>query len=114
MLDTLYDETDKVEITPYINKTTRTRSLNQVVNTALSGIPHIQNIGMITYQTQVEFVLHESDDNVLLRAWQRGNLIKVVDNSVTRTGYIIDLVLSDEYAEGYHSGVLLLQEEAEL
>lgn len=111
MADTLYNETEKVEITPHIAKTVRTPSLAQVVNTALNGLAHIQNIGIITYQTEVEFVIHQDNDSLLLSAWRKGNLIKVVDGSVTRYGYIIRLELGEDYAEGYHTGTILLQEE---
>lgn len=111
MLDTLYDESKKVEITPYIAKTVRTPSLTQVVNTALNGLAHVQNIGSVTYQTKVEFVLHKDNDPLLLSAWHQGNLMKVVDDSVIRYGYIIKLELGEDYADGYHTGAILLQEE---
>lgn len=111
MTDTLYNETEKVEITPYVAKTVRTPFLAQVINTALNGLAHIQNIGVVTYQTEVSFVIHRDRDSLLMSAWQRGNLIKVVDDSITRYGYIIRLELGEDYAEGYHTGVILLQEE---
>ena len=111
MSDTLYNATLGVEITPHIGKTIRTPSLPQVVNVALNGLPHIQNVGLISYQLQVEFVIHQNMDGTLLTAWQNGNLIKVVDDGVTRFGYITKLTFGKDYAEGYHTGTIVLQEE---
>lgn len=111
MPDTLYDVTRSLEITPFISKTVRTPSLTQVVNVSMNGLPHIQNIGTVSYQTRVEFVLHKSSDPLLMDSWHKGNLMKVVDDSVERFGYIIGLELGEDYADGYHTGSILLQEE---
>ena len=111
MPDTLYNSTKRMEITPHISGTVRTPSLTQVRNVSLNGLPHIQNIGVVSYQLQVKFVIHDSRDDLLLSSWQDGDLIKVVDDNQTHQGYILDLTLSPEYAEGYHEGEILLQEE---
>ena len=111
MSDTLHNETTGVEITPFIAKTIRTPSLTQVINTAINGLAHIQNIGVVSFQTQVEFVIHRDNDILLLNAWQDGNLLRVIDDELTRYGYIVGLELGEDYADGYHVGTLLLQEE---
>lgn len=110
-MDTLYDTTRGVEITPYISKTVRTPNLTQVVNTALNGLTYLQSVGPITYRTQVEFVIHKDNDPLILSAWLNGNLIQVIDDLTLRYGYIIDLELEEEYADGYHKGTIVLQEE---
>lgn len=110
-MDVIYNETTKNEITSYVMKTTRTPSLSQVVNVSLKGLAYIQNIGQVVYQTQVDFVIHKDNDEVLLSAWQNGDLIKVVDDTETYYGYIVDLKLDSEYAKGFHAGSILIQEE---
>lgn len=110
-MDALYDATLNEKITPYIIQTRRTPSLTQVVNTSLSGKPYIQNIGSITYTTEVEFVLQTVKDSNLYQAWESGNLMKVVDDDKTLYGYIIELQLEDDLVDGYHKGTLTLQEE---
>lgn len=114
MADTIFNQTTGIELTPHVAKTVRTPSLQQVVNVAMNGLPHIQNIGVVSYQLQVEFVIHQDMDLALLNAWQNGNLIKVVDDGVTRYGYITGLKLSEDYAEGYHAGTIKLHEEVGL
>lgn len=111
MTDTMFNETSNLEITSHIAKTYRTPFLSQIVNVSLNGLAYIQNIGPVTYQVQVDFVIHESNDNLLLNAWENGDLIKVIDENKTYYGYIIDLVLGQDFAKGYHSGSILLQEE---
>lgn len=111
MSDTIRNETQNVEITPYVAKTTRTPSLTQVVNVSLSGLAHIQNIGSVSYQIEVEFIIHKDNDSILFDAWHKGDLIKVVDDDNTYYGYIIGLQLSPDYAEGFHAGAILIQEE---
>lgn len=111
MPDTLYDVTRGLEITPFISKTIRTPSLTQVVNVSLNGLPHIQNIGAVSYQTRVEFVIHSNNDPSLMVSWRQGSLMRVIDSSVERLGYIISLELGEDYADGYHTGSILLQEE---
>lgn len=111
MTDIILNEATSVEITSHIIKTYRTPSLNQVVNVSLSGLVYVQNIGSVMYQVQVDFVIHESNDIVLLNAWKDGNLIKVVDDDKIYYGYIIDLTLDQDFANGYHSGSILIQEE---
>lgn len=110
-MDTIFDVTGGVEITPYISKTKRTPNLPQVVNVALNGLAYVQTTGAIFYQLEVDFVIHQSNDFFLLRAWENGNLVKVVDDGVTRQGYIISLELEEEYAEGYHKGHITIQED---
>lgn len=111
MSDTIYDEIASVEITPHIAKTVRTPILTQVVNTSLNGLTYIQSIGKMTYQTKVEFVIHKDNDPLLLDAWYGGNIVKVIDDGDTYYGYIISLQLGDKYAEGYHTGTIVIQEE---
>lgn len=111
MNDTIHNEITGVEITPHVAKTIRTPSLTQVVNTSLNGLTYVQNIGKIIYQLQVDFVIHKDNDSILLSAWHSGDLIKVVDDGNTYYGYIIALQLSEDYAEGYHAGAILIQEE---
>lgn len=111
MADTLLNLVTNDEITKDIIKTSRTSSLNQVVNIGLNGLAHIQNIGKVTFQVQVELVIHESKDSLLYRAFENANLMKVVDDGRTYQGYIISVELGDVYAEGYHTGMILIQEE---
>lgn len=111
MSDTIFNEITGVEITPYVAKTTRTPSLTQVVNTSLNGLTYVQNIGKIIYQLEVEFIVHKDNDSVLLNTWHSGDMVKVIDGGDTYYGYIIGLELSSDYAEGYHAGVILIQEE---
>lgn len=111
MSDTIFNEITGVEITPYVAKTIRTPSLNQIINTSLNGLVHIQNIGKVTYQTNVEFIIHKSNDYKLIEAWHKGDLLKVIDDDNIFYGYIIQLTLSPDYAQGYHAGSILIQEE---
>ena len=111
MSDMILNEDAKIEITPYVAKTTRTPVLTQVINTSLNGLPHIQNIGTVGYQVEVEFIIHKDDDPELIRAWNDGNMVKVVDDDNEYHGYIIAVTLSPDYAEGYHAGSILIQEE---
>lgn len=111
MLDTIHDEVVGVEITPYVSKTVRTPSLTQVVNTSLNGLTYVQNIGRIIYKVQVDFVIHKDNDALLLTAWHSAHMVKVVDDGAIYYGYIIDLELDTDYADGYHSGSILIQEE---
>ena len=111
MADTIYNEMLGIEITPHVVKTYRTPSLPQVVNTSLSGLAYIQTVGVLTYQVQVDFVIHESSDKLLLDSWTHVDLMKIVDDDKVYQGYIIDLALDHEYANGYHSGSILIQEE---
>ena len=110
-MDTLFDTIRGVEITPHISKTKRTPTLPQVVNVALNGLPHVQTTGVLTHQLEVEFVIHQDSDLLLLRAWEQGNLVRVTDGGITRHGYIISVELSEDYAEGYHEGFVLVQED---
>ena len=112
--DTIHNVTEDYEITPHVIRTTRTRSLSQVVNTTLRGFTHVQNIGVVTYQLTVEFVLYHDRDVALETAWMCGDLIKVVDDQKIYYGYITKLSLSDEYVDGYHKGTLVIQEEADV
>ena len=61
---------------------------------------------------EVDFVIHQDNDSLLLRAWEYGNLVKVIDDGVTRHGYITSLELGDEYADGYHTGNIMIQEDS--
>lgn len=110
MSDTIFNEITGVEITPYVAKTTRTPSLTQIVNTSLNGLTYIQNIGKITYKIEVEFIIHKDNDSILLNTWHKGDMVKVIDDNNEYHGYIIGIELSPDYAEGYHAGVILLQE----
>lgn len=110
-MDTFYDETLGLEITPHIVKTVRAFDLPQVVNVSLNGLAYIQTTGSIAFQVQVNFVIHENNDNDLFNAWINGDLMKVVDDEKTYYGYIIDLKFDDDYAKGYHSGTAVIQEE---
>lgn len=110
-MDTVFNETKRVEITPFVAKTIRTPSLTQVKNVSLNGLPHIQNIGAISYKVLVEFVLHSSNDELLLGAWLDGDLVKVVDDGSTYRGYIVELKLESDYADEYHKGEITIQEE---
>ena len=111
MADTLYNQSKSIEITKDIIETLRTPSLQQVLNVGLNGLVYIQNIGSVTYQVQVDFVIHESNDIVLLNAWKDGNLIKVVDDNNEYIGYITAVNLDNKHAQGYHKGTIILQEE---
>lgn len=111
-MDTIFDTVQGVEITPYVVKTKRTPSLPQVVNVALNGLAYIQTTGVLTYKLEVDFVIHQGNDSLLLRAWEYGNLVKVTDDGVTRQGYITSLELGDEYADGYHTGNIMIQEDS--
>ena len=111
MADTLYNQSKNIEITKDIIETLRTPSLQQVLNVGLNGLVYIQNIGAVTYQVQVDFVIHESNDIVLLNAWKDGNLIKVVDDNNEYIGYITAVNLDNKHAQGYHKGTIILQEE---
>lgn len=111
-MDTVFDTSRGVEITPYVAKTKRTPVLPQVVNVALNGLAYIQTTGVLTYQLEVELVIHQNNDALLLRAWEYGSLIKVVDEGNTYQGYITAITLEDEYAEGYHRGNITIQEES--
>lgn len=111
MADTLYNEVIGVEITPYIAKTIRTPLLPQIVNSSLSGLAYVQVTGTVTFQTQVDFIINEANDNDLLSAWENGNLIKVIDGAKVIKGYIIGVTLDENYANGYHAGSILIQEE---
>lgn len=110
-MDTIFDTVRGLEITPHVAKTKRTPSLPQVVNVALNGLAYIQTTGVLTYQLEVEFVIHQDNDALLLKAWESGNLVKVIDDGVTRQGYIIALELSEDYADGYHTGNITIQED---
>lgn len=114
MADTIFNQTTGVELTPFVSKTVRTPSLTQVVNTSISGLPHIQNVGVVSYQLTVEFIIHMDNDLALMNAWQNGDLIKVVDDGVTRYGYITGVSLGEDYAEGYHEGMIRIHEEVGL
>lgn len=111
MADTLFNQSSGVEITKDIIDTLRTPFLNQVVNVGLNGLVHIQNIGKISFQVLVNFVIHESNDALLYEAYENASLIKVVDDAKEYYGYIISVELGNEYAEGYHLGTIIIQEE---
>lgn len=111
-MDTIFDMVKNVEITPHVAKTKRTPNLPQVVNVALNGLAYIQTTGVLTYQLEVEFVIHQDNDALLLKAWEYGNLVKVVDGNSTRQGYITFVELEEDYADGYHAGTLIIQEES--
>ena len=111
MADTIYNEITKVEITPHVMKTYRTPSLSQIVNTSLSGLTYVQTVGAVTYQTQVDFVIHKNNDSMLVEAWKNVDLMKIIDDNEIYYGYIIDLRFDNEYANDYHSGSILIQEE---
>ena len=111
MSDTIFNEIRGVEITPFVARTIRIPSLAQVVNTSLSGLTYVQNIGNIVYQVEVEFIVHKDNDSLLLDTWHKGDMVKVVDDGNEYYGYIIRLEFSPEYAEGYHAGIILIQEE---
>lgn len=110
-MDTIFDTVYGVEITPHVAKTKRTPDLPQVVNVALNGLAYVQTTGVLTYKLEVEFVIHTNNDPLLMRAWEYGSLVKVVDDNNTRYGYITSLKLEEDYADGYHSGSMTLQEE---
>lgn len=111
-MDTVFDMIRGVEITPYVAKTKRTPSLPQVVNVSLNGLAYVQTTGVITYQLEVDFVINRANDLLLLQAWENGNLVKVVDDGITRQGYIIALDLEEDYADGYHNGHIIIQEDS--
>lgn len=111
MADTLFNQTSGVEITKDIVRTSRATSLNQVLNVGLNGLIHIQNIGKASHQITVEFVIHENNDNLLYTAYENANMIKVVDDNREYYGYIISIELGNEYAEGYHTGTIIIQQE---
>ena len=111
MADTLYDTNALKELTPYIRQTKRTPSLNQVVNTGLNGVVHIQNIGVVNFEITVEFVIHTENDQAVYTAYRDGHLLQVKDDDREYFGYITAVSLEDEYADGYHAGILILQQE---
>lgn len=111
MSDTIRNEITGVEITPFVARTIRTPSLTQVVNTSLNGLTYVQNIGKIIYQVEVQFIIHKNNDAILLDTWHKADMVKIVDDENTYYGYIIDLQLDYDYAEGYHLGAILIQEE---
>lgn len=111
-MDTIFDTVQNVEITPYVAKTKRIPDLPQIVNVALNGLAYVQTTGVLTHQLEVEFVIHKDNDNLLIQAWKYANLVKVTDDGVTRQGYIISLELGNEYADGYHTGNITLQEDS--
>lgn len=111
MADTLYDVNAGKELTPYIVKTERTPSLNQVVNNGLNGVVHIQNIGVVNFEIDVQFVLHKSNDESVYTAYQNGHLLQVRDDDREYFGYITAVALEEDYADGYHAGRLVLQQE---
>ena len=111
MADTIFNKIKNVEITPHVMKTYRTPSLSLVANVSLNGLAYVQSIGPVTYQIQVDFVIHENNDGLLLDAWKNVDLIEIVDEGKTYYGYIIDLKLDHDFANGYHTGAILIQEE---
>lgn len=111
MADTLYNQTKGIEITKDIDKTLRSPSLQQVLNVGLNGLVHVQNIGIVNYQTQVNFIIHEDNDKLLYDAYRDADLIKVVDDNKTYYGYIIAVNVDSEYAQGYHKAAIVIQEE---
>lgn len=111
MTDTIWNEPLGVEITPYVKDVSRTPSLAQVVNTSLSGLAYIQNVGKVTYQLTVDIVLSSAQDSVLMTAWVDGDLVKVINDDTVYYGYIIGVSTGDDYADGFHEATILLQEE---
>ena len=111
MTDTIFNKTKNIEITPHVMKTYRTPSLSQVVNVSLNGLAYIQSTGPITYQIHVDFAIHENNDSLLLDAWKNVDLIEIIDEGKTYYGYIIDLKFDHDFANGYHAGAILVQEE---
>ena len=111
MADTITNQSTGTEITKNVIRTSRSSSLAQAVNVALNGIVHVQNFGKVKFRVQVEFVIHESNDNLLYEAWRNADLIKVIDDGRIYSGYITSVALSTDFAQGYHEGVIVLQEE---
>lgn len=110
-MDTIFDLSKNIEITPFVIQAKRTPNLPQVVNTSLSGLAYVQVTGTIYYTTEVSFVIHKTMDSELLSAWKTGSLIKVVDGDITLQGYITSVELDTELADGYHKGSIDLQED---
>lgn len=111
MADTLYNQSKDVEITKDIIETLRTPSLQQILNVGLNGLVYIQNIGDVSYQTQVEFIVHKQNDEIIYDAYRDADLIKIIDDDNEYFGYIIAVNLDNKYAQGYHKGTIILQEE---
>lgn len=111
MADTLYNQSKNIEITKDIIRTLRASSLQQVLNTGLNGLVHIQNIGVVNFQVQVEFIIHKKNDNLIYNAYRDADLMKIVDDDNEYIGYIISVSLDNKYAQGYHKGTIILQEE---
>ena len=112
MADTLYNQSKSIEITKDIIETLRTPSLQQVLNVGLNGLVHIQNIGIVNYQIQVDFIIHKKNDKLIYDAYRDADLIKVIDDNNEYIGYITAVNLDNKYAQGYHKGTIILQEEA--
>lgn len=111
MADTLYNQSKNIEITKDIIETLRTPSLQQVLNVGLNGLVHIQNIGIVNYQIQVDFIIHKQNDKLIYDAYRDADLIKVIDDNNEYIGYITAVNLDNKYAQGYHKGTIILQEE---
>ena len=111
MADTLYNQSKSIEITKDIIETLRTPSLQQVLNVGLNGLVHIQNIGIVNYQIQVDFIIHKQNDKLIYDAYRDADLIKVIDDNNEYIGYIISVNLDNKHAQGYHKGTIILQEE---
>lgn len=111
MADVLYNQSKNIEITKDINETFRASSLQQVLNVGLNGLVHIQNIGVVNYQVQVDFIIHKTNDKLLYDAYRDADLVKVVDGENEYIGYITSVNLDNKFAQGFHRGSVILQEE---
>lgn len=111
MADTLLNTITGEEITSFIMSTSRVPHMTQVSNIALNGLVHIQNIGAISFQIGVEFIIHKSKEAALLNSYRDGHLMRVVDDDNDYRGYIIAVQLDNVYAEGYCRCYIVLQQE---
>lgn len=112
MSDVLFDITRNTQITPYIQKVTKTPQQVQNIETALNGLHYIQSIGVTTYNLEIELVMHENHQADLMTAYHDVDRMRVVNDDETFEGFIVQVDLDDtRKAKGYFAGKITMLAE---
>lgn len=111
-MDTITNQTTGIELTPHVISVNQVIDINQIQDFDLRGIPHIQNIGIEHYTLTVEFVSEIAQRSLILSAFRRADLIRIVNDDDVYLGYMSSLKFDERQKTLTHQrGTMTLLEE---